>query len=144
MAVNMFKKYTESLTREWEVPEGTRSGDYVVNAESGQVGVALTDRGDATGPANIPGVTGGTVPTGGVGNKPTGAVVAVDGSWRFTIEGASDGETVAGDGTAAGTAVFAGSDAQTVTLTSGSDQIGVIDDCNIVDGVGAILIGAVL
>jgi len=143
MAVNMFKKYTESLTREWEVPEGTRSGDYVVNAESGQVGVALTDRGDATGPANIPGVTGGTVPTGGVGNKPTGAVVAVDGSWRFTIDGADDGETVAGEGTAAGTPVFAGADAQTVAL-AGDDQIGIIDDGRIVNGVGPVLIGAVL
>ena len=143
MAVNMFKKYTESLTREWEVPEGTRSGDYVVNAESGQVGVALTDRGDATGPANIPGVTGGTVPTGGVGNKPTGAVVAVDGSWRFTIDGADDGETVAGEGTAAGTPVFAGADAQTVAI-AGDDQIGIIDDGRIVNGVGPVLIGAVL
>src|SRR5690625_1339331 len=134
MAVNMFKKYTESLTREWEVPEGTRSGDYVVNAESGQVGVALTDRGDATGPANIPGVTGGTVPTGGVGNKPTGAVVAVDGSWRFTIDGADDGETVAGEGTAAGTPVFAGADAQKIALVC-ADQIGMIGEGRIVHGV---------
>lgn len=143
MATNMHKKYTESLTRQWEVPEGTRSGDYVIHEESGQVGVALTDRGDATGPAGIAGVTGGTVPTGGVGNKPTGAVVAVDGSWRFTIEGADDGETVAGEGTTAGTAVFAGSDGKTVSLT-GTDQVGIIDDGRIVNGVGPVLIGAVL
>lgn len=143
MAVNMFKKYTEAKTREWEVPEGTVAGDIVVHDESGQVGVALTSRGDATGPANIPGVTGGTVPTGGAGNKPTAATVAVDGSWVVDITGSDDGETVAGDGTAAGTAVYATGDAQVVAL-SGDDQVGVIDDGAIVDGRGPILIGAVL
>lgn len=143
MATNMFKKYTEAKTREWEVPAGTVANDYVIHEESGQVGVALTDRGDATRPANIPGVTGGTVPSGGVGNKPTTATVAVDGSWLFDIDGATDGETVAGDGTPAGTTVYAGADAQTVALT-GTDVIGVIDDGAIVDGRGPILIGAVL
>lgn len=143
MATNMFKKYTESKTREWEVPEGTVSGDLVVHDVSGQIGVALTDRGDATRAAGIPGVTGGTVPSGGVGNKPTATVVAVDGSWVFDIEGAADGETVAGTGTAAGTEVFQGSDAQTVSLT-GTVSVGVIDDGAIVGGRGPILIGAVL
>lgn len=143
MATNMFKKYTEAKTREWEVPAGTVANDYVIHDESGQVGVALTDRGDATRPANIPGVTGGTVPSGGVGNKPTAATVAVDGSWLFDIDGATDGETVAGDGTPAGTTVYAGTDAQTVALT-GTDVIGVIDDGAIVNGRGPILIGAVL
>ncbi len=143
MAANIFKKYTESKTREWEVPEGTESGDYVIHDISGQVGVALTSRGDATRAAGIPGVTGGTVPNGGVGNKETAATVAVDGSFLFNITGADDGETVAGTGTAAGTTVYAGADAQTVAL-SGDDEIGVIDDGAIVDGVGPILIGAVL
>ena len=144
MAKNMFKKYTESKTREWEVPEGTVSGDLVVHDVSGQIGVALTDRGDAVRPVGIPGVTGGTVPSGGVGNKPTAATVAVDGSWLFTITGAADGETVAGTGTAAGTEVFQDeNDAQTVALT-GTVSVGVIDDGRIIDGVGPILIGAVL
>ena len=143
MATNMFKKYTESKTREWEVPEGTVSGDLVVHAESGQVGVAITSRGDAVRPAGIPGVTGGTVPSGGVGNKPTAATVAVDGSWLFNITGATDGETVAGAGTDAGTEVFATDDADTVALT-GTVSVGVIDDGAIVAGRGPILIGAVL
>lgn len=143
MATNMFKKYTESKTREWEVPEGTVSGDIVAHEVSGQIGVALTDRGDATRAAGIPGVTGGTVPSGGVGNKPTATVVAVDGSWVFDIEGSADGETVAGTGTAAGTEVFQGSDAQTVAL-SGAVSVGVIDDGAIIGGRGPILIGAAL
>lgn len=143
MATNMFKKYTEAKTREWEVPAGTQAGDLVVHGESGQVGVALTARGDSTAPAGIPGVTGGTIPNGGVGNKPTAATVAVDGSWIFEIDGADDGETVAGDGTAAGTEVFQGSDANTVALT-GTVSVGVIDDGAIIGGRGPILIGAVL
>lgn len=146
MAVNMHKKYTESLTREWVVPSGTKAGDLVIHATSGQVGVALTDRGNATGDANVPGITGGTVPTGGVGNKDTAATVAVDGSWRFEIDGANDGETVSGTGTAAGTTVYGSTDPTKVLLSDADSvgAVGVIDDCNIVEGVGAILIGAVL
>lgn len=147
MAVNMHKKYTEGKTRQWEVPVGTRGGDYVINTESGQVGVALADAGGSSGPANIAGVTGGTVPTGGVGYKTPGAVVAVDGTWRWTITGAANGETVLGTGTPVGTPVFQGADARTVTLTGtvGTDVlIGTIDDGNIVNGVGPVLIGAVL
>lgn len=143
MASNMYKKYTEAKTREWEVPEGTQAGDYVFHEESGQVGVALTARGDSVASANIPGVTGGTMPNGGAGNKPTAATVAVDGTWLFNIDGATDGETVAGDGTPSGTTVYAGDDAQTVALT-GTDVVGVIDDGAIVDGRGPVLIGAVL
>lgn len=143
MATNMFKKYTEAKTREWEVPAGTQANDLVIHDESGQVGVALTSRGDSTVAVNIPGIIGGTVANGGAGNKPTAATVAVDGSWLFTITGADDGETVAGDGTASGTEVFQGADAQTVALT-GTVSVGVIDDGAIIDGVGPILIGAVL
>lgn len=144
MATNMFKKYTEAKTREWDVPEGTVKNDYVEHPISGQIGVALTSRGDTLSDAGIPGVIGGEVETGGAGNKETAATVAVDGSWVFNIEGADNGETVAGDGTPAGTAVYAGSDAQTVTTTSGGTQIGVIDDGAIVGGRGPVLIGAVL
>ena len=143
MATNLFKKYTEAKTREWVVPSGTQAGDLVVHAESGQVGVALTARGDSTTAANVPGITGGTIPNGGAGNKPTAATVAVDGSWIFTIEDAVNGETVAGTGTPAGTVVYQGSDAQTVTL-DGSVEVGIIDDGAIVGGRGPILIGAVL
>lgn len=144
MAANMFKKYTEAKTREWAVPSGTQRGDYVIHDESGQIGVALTSRGDSTTPADIPGVTGGTIENGGAGNKDEAATVATDGSWIFTIEDSTDGETVAGDGTAAGTSVYEGSDAQTVTTASGGTFIGVIDDGAIVGGRGPVLIGAVL
>lgn len=147
MATNMYKKYTEAKTREWAVPTGTQAGDLVVHEVSGQIGVALTARGDSTAPANVPGITGGTVPNGGAGNKPTGATVAVDGSWIFTITGAVEGETVAGTGTPAGTAVYLGDTAQEVTLTGDPETdtlVGVVDDGAIIGGRGPILIGAVL
>lgn len=143
MATNMYKKYTEAKTREWEVPAETQAGDIVIHDISGQVGVTLTARGDSTAPAGAPGVSGGTIPNGGAGNKPTAATVAVDGSWVFDIDGATDGETVAGDGTAAGTEVFQGATAQEVALT-GTVSVGVIDDGAIIAGRGPILIGAVL
>lgn len=149
MATNMYKKYTESKTREWRVPAGTLSGAGVINAASGEIGVTLTARGDATAAANIPGVTGGTVPVGGVGNKPNAATVAVDGSWLFTVAGVTDGDTVdTSAGTAEGTKVYAVMSSGAVasyTLTAGSNTLfGVIDAGVIVDGVAPVKIGAVL
>lgn len=147
MATTMYKKYTEGKTREWAVPAGTRGGDVVINAQSGQVGVALVDRGDGTRPAGIPGVTGGTVPNGGVGNKPGGATVAVDGSWLLTVAGVTDGETgPGGAGTDEGTEVYRlTASPNTISLTAtGGTLIGVIDDGVIVGGVAPVLIGAVL
>lgn len=149
MATNMYKKYTESKTRQWRVPAGTLAGDGVVNAVSGEVGVALTSRGDATGPANIPGVTGGTIPVGGAGNKSNGAEVAVDGSWLFEVAGVTDGDTVdTSAGTAEGTKVYAVMSSGAIasyTLTVGTNVLfGVIDAGVIVDGVAPIKIGAVL
>ena len=148
MATNMFKKYTESKTREWAVPAGTKSGDLVVHATSGQVGVALTSRGDSTTAANIHGVTGGTIPNGGVGNKSNSATVAVDGSWRLLVAGVTDGDTnpeSGSAGTAAGTAVYRVTANGTYSLTAaGGTKIGVVDDGVIVDGVVPVLIGEVL
>lgn len=149
MATNMYKKYTESKTREWAVPAGTQAGSVVINAQSGQVGVTLTARGDATRAAGIPGVTGGTVPNGGVGNKPGSATVAVDGTWLLTVTGVANGETGSGGaGTDEGTEVYGvvSSGAVTsLTLTaSGNTLVGVIDDGAIVGGVAPVLIGAVL
>jgi hypothetical protein len=146
MSLNMYKKYTESLTREWVVPTGTQAGTVVLHANSNQVGVTLTARGDSTVSAGIPGVTGGTVPNGGVGNKPTAATVAVDGSWLLPVSGTTNGETVAGTGTAAGTTVYrltAGPNTLSLTATGGV-AIGVIDDGAIVGNVAPVLIGAVL
>lgn len=146
MSLNMYKKYTESLTREWVVPTGTQAGTVVLHANSNQVGVTLTARGDSTVAAGIPGVTGGTVPNGGAGNKPTAATVAVDGSWLLPVAGTANGETVAGTGTAAGTTVYrltAGPNTLSLTATGGV-AIGVIDDGAIVGNVAPVLIGAVL
>ena len=146
MATNMYKKYTESLVREWPVPADTQAGEIVQNAVSDEVGVTLTARGDSTRAAGIPGVTGGTVPNGGVGNKPNCATVAVDGSWLFEVTGVADGDTSAasGGGTANGTIVYL-TGAGALTLTEGSNvAVAVIDDGVIVDGVAPIKIGAVL
>lgn len=146
MTTRMYKKYTESKTREWIVPEGTQAGTLVINAQSNQVGVTLTARGDATGAAGIPGVTGGTVPVGGVGNRPGGAVVAVDGSWLFPVAGVTNGDTGAGGaGTDEGTEVYRVAADGSLTLTAtGNTFVGVIDDGVIVGGVAPIQIGVVL
>lgn len=147
MAKNMYKKYTEAKTREWIVPAGTRSGNLVVNAQSGQAGVALTDRGGSTKSYTLPdGTTISGVPSGGVGNRVGGAVVAVDGSWLFAVAGVTNGDTGAGGaGTDEGTEVYRVAADGTLTLTAtGNDLVGVIDDGQIVNGVAPVLIGAVL
>lgn len=147
MATNMFKKYTESLCREWPVPAGTQAGEVVLHPISNQVGITLTARGDSTRAANIPGVTGGTIPNGGAGNKSNSATVAVDGSWLLTVPGTTAGDTnpeTGTAGTAAGTKVYRTS-AGALTLTEGSNTlVGVIDDGVIVGTVAPVLIGAVL
>lgn len=147
MATNMYKKYTESKCREWPVPAGTQAGTVVIHPLSEQVGVTLTARGDSTTAVNIPGVTGGTVPNGGAGNKANSATVAVDGSWLFPVATAVNGDTNPETGTAgtpAGTAVYR-TTAGALTLTEGTNTpVGVIDDGVIVGGVAPVLIGAVL
>lgn len=146
MATNMYKKYTESKTREWAVPSGTQAGTLVINAQSGQVGVTLTARGDSTRAAGIPGVTGGTIPNGGAGNKPGSATVAVDGSWLFTVAGVTNGDTGSGGaGTDEGTEVYrVAANGSLTTTASGNTFVGVIDDGVIVNGVAPVLIGAVI
>jgi hypothetical protein len=144
MAENMYKKYTEAKTREWAVASGTQAGTLVLNAQSGQVGVTLTARGDATRSAGIPGVTGGTVPNGGAGNKPGAATVAVDGSWLFPVAGVTTGETVDGTGTDEGTKVYREADGDLTLTATGNTFVGVIDDGYIVNGVAPVLIGAVI
>ena len=149
MAANMYKKYTESKTREWIAPAGTQSGEVVINAQSGQIGVALGDRGGETRAAGIPGVTGGTVPSGMVGVRDGGVVVAVDGSFLLDVAGVTAGDTGAGGaGTDEGTEVYAivsGGAVASFTLTaSGNTYVGVIDDGVIVGGVAPVKIGPVV
>lgn len=147
MATNMYKKYTESKCREWPVAAGTQAGTVVIHPISEQVGVTLTARGDSTVTAGIPGVTGGTVPNGGAGNKSNSATVAVDGSWLLAVATVVNGDTnpeTGTAGTAAGTAVYR-TTAGALTLTEGTNTpVGVIDDGVIVGGVAPVLIGAVL
>jgi len=145
MATNMYKKYTEGKTREWPVASGTLPGTVVLHPISNQVGITLTARGDATGPANIIGVTGGTVGIGGAGNKANTATVAVDGSWILTVVGVTAGDTNAasGGGTASGTPVYRVTADGTYSLTSsGGVKIGVVDDGVIVGTKTPVLLGA--
>lgn len=136
MATNMFKKYTESKTREVPVPAGTQSGDIVESALG--IGVALTDRGDGTRPAGIPGVTGGTVPNGGVGNKDGSTVLAFDGTWLFDVTGVTDGDTTTtGE---IGDEVTLESDGS-LELGGSGTAVGVIDDGVVVDGRAPVRIG---
>lgn len=148
MTTNMFRKYTEAKTEEWAVPTDTKSGTLVLQDNSGRVGVTLTGSGDATKSQTLPnGQTLSGIPDGGIGNKPLGATVAVDGSWLFDVTGAAAGETVSGTGTAAGTKVYRVASTGALTLTAGSAPanalVGFVDDCNIVGTRAAILIGAV-
>lgn len=145
MATNMYKKYTESKTREWPVAVGTVAGTVVLHPISSQVGITLTARGDVTGAASIPGVTGGTVPIGGVGNRAHEATVAVDGSWILSVVGvtAGDTNTASATGTASGTAVYRVTADGTISLTSaGGVKIGVVDDGVIVGLKTPVLLGA--
>ena len=147
MATNMYKKYTEAKTREWPVPAGTQAGVVVLHPISNQVGVTLTARGDSTTAANIHGVTGGTIPNGGAGNKPNAATVAVDGSWLLLTAGIVNGDSNPATGTAgtpSGTPVYRlTASPNTISLSAaGGTKIGVIDDGVIVGGIAPVLIGA--
>lgn len=146
MSTNMFKKYTESLTREWPVAEGTVAGDLVRNANSGQVGVALTSRGDAVSTQSLPGgLTLSGVKTGGAGNRPDSATVATDGSWLLAVEGVTNGGThTGGGGTANGTLVYTDEDGDLSLTATDNDIAGVIDDGTIVGGIAPVKIGVVL
>ena len=88
MALNMVTRY--KTTEVWPVPDGTLSGAAVVSSSASgrQPGVALTSEGGATrsdtvGPYTI------TSPAGGIGLLDNQATVAVDGSFRFPVTGAS-------------------------------------------------------
>lgn len=144
MALNNFKDYTHSLTREWAVASGTLAGTLVVNANSGQVGVTITARGDATKTKTLPDGSSITYAIGGVGNKPGSATVAVDGTWLFPVTGVTAGDTglASGGGTPAGTKVYQTSGgALTLTATSNT-LVGIVDDGYIVGTSTPVQIGA--
>ena len=145
MALNMFKKYSENLTREWKVASGTLAGALVVDANSGQVGVTLTARGDTTATKTLPDGSSITYAIGGAGNKPNCATVAVDGTWLFPVTGVTAGDTNAatGGGTARGTKVYRVAADGTLTLTATSNTlVGIVDDGYIVGTSTPFQIGA--
>lgn len=155
MATNMYKKYTESKTREWDVvasqlpasSDPVPAGTVIKHIVSGEIGITLTASGASTGAAGVPGVTGGTVPNGGIGNKPNGAVVAVDGTWLLEVTGVTAGDTTlpsgaTGRGTPSGTVVYQHDTTGVISLTSASGtRIGVVDDGVIVGTVTPVKIG---
>lgn len=144
MATNMFKKYTESLVREWDVPVGTRSGVVVLEIGSNRVGVTITARGDVTISETLAdGTIRSGISVGGVGNRPTGATVAVDGSWLLLVATAVNGTTaIPGAGTDKGTAVYRVTADGTYSLVAaGGVFIGRIDDGTIVLGIAPVQIG---
>lgn len=155
MATNMYKKYTESKTREWDVvasrlpasSDPVGPGVVIKHITSGEIGITLTGSGDYRASAGIPGVQGGTVAAGGVGNKPNGAVVAVDGTWLLDVAGVTAGDTTlpsgaTGRGTPSGTAVYQHNTTGALSLTSTTaTKIGVVDDGVIVGTITPVKIG---
>ena len=155
MATNMYKKYDESKTREWDVVASqlpaaatpVPAGTVIKHILSGQIGITLTASGAATRAAGIPGVTGGTVANGGAGNKANGAVVAVDGTWILDVATAVAGDTTlpsgaSGRGTPSGTPVYQHNTTGVITLSSSTaTRIGVIDDGVIVGTKAPVKIG---
>lgn len=140
MATNLHKKYTESKTREIPVPEGTQSGTLVVTA-GGEVAVTLTARGDSTRAAiTLPdGSTLTGVANGGAGNAPTRTTAAFDGSWRFPVEGVTNGDISDED---LNTPVFQAANGD-LTLTEGGTFVGVLDDGRVVGGIAPVKIGVI-
>lgn len=142
MATNMYKAYDKNKTREWDVvasqlpAAGTPvpGGTVIKHVLSGQIGITLTASGASTRAAGIPGVTGGTVPNGGVGNKANAATVAVDGSWILLVPGVTAGDTTlpsgaSGRGTPSGTPVFQNNTTGALSIVAtGATRIGVVDD----------------
>lgn len=150
MATNMFKKYTESLTREIEVGANVPGGSAVLDGT--RPGVTIAGSGGSTRTTSL--ANGGTLTEpglgGGVGYRTNCAVVAYDGTWLFPVTGVANGETVpdSAAGTDQGTpvyAVVAGGKITSLTLTVGSNTyFGKIDDGNIVGGVAPVQIGVAL
>lgn len=109
MALNMTHKFTKSEV--WPVGTGVAPGTAVLSTED-QPGVTITGSGDFTktdviGPYTISGI-----PAGGVGLADDDATVAVDGAFRFPVDGATDA-------TAVNTPVYINAGALTLTAEGG-------------------------
>lgn len=145
MAKNMFKKYTESLTREIEVGADVPGGTVVLDGVRPAITLAASGGSSVTETTNLPGnITSVTRTVGGAGYREDCADVAYDGSWLLPVTGVTNGATVpdSGAGTSQGTAVYRTTADGAITLTSaGGTKIGEIDDCTIVGGIAAVQIG---
>ncbi|MET4703033.1 hypothetical protein [Frigoribacterium sp. UYMn621] len=124
MSVTLTQVYKgdSSQDREWPVASGTNAGTAVVSI-SNQPAVTITNRGDSTLTKQI-GYISITIPSGGVGNLPGSATIAVNGTYRGAVTGA-------GSSTPKNTSVFAvvaGGLVTELTLTAaGNTKFGVVD-----------------
>lgn len=142
MATNMFKKYTEALTREIAVPTGTAPGTPLLEAVSNRPAVTLTGSGDYTlSHTNADGSVTSGIPTYS-GTAPLGAVAAFDGTWLLAVTGVTAGPTgSAGAGTDKGTAVYITSGGVLNLTSSGNTLFGRVDDGFIVGTTTPVQIG---
>ena len=141
-SVGKFYDYTKRDVRAWTVANGTPALSLVFDDVNKVAGVTLAaSNGTEVSIARADGATV-TKTVGGVGNRDGEAQVATDGSWLFEVTGVTAGETVGtgATGTSRGTAVYLDDDE--LTLSAGDIIVGVIDDCNIIDGVAAVQLNA--
>lgn len=90
MALNMTHKFTKSEV--WPVGSEVAPGTAVISSED-QPGVTITGSGDYEKTETI-GLVSVTYPAGGVGLAAEDATVAVDGAFRFPVDGATDATPV--------------------------------------------------
>jgi hypothetical protein len=141
----MYKKYTESLTREVEVGANVPGGTPLLIDGRAAVTLAASGGSVVTKSTNLPGnITSVSYGNGGVGYRENCAVVAFDGSWLFPVATAVNGETVpdSAAGTNEGTTVYITGAGALTLASSGNTAFGKIDDGNIVGGVAPVKIGA--
>ena len=109
MALNMTHKFTKSEV--WPVGTGVAPGTPVLSTED-QPGVTITGSGDYTKSAVVGPYTVSGIPAGGIGLADDDATVAVDGAFRFPVDGATDA-------TAVNTPVYIAGGALTLTAEGG-------------------------
>ena len=88
MAKNLIYNGNDELNRARVVPEGTVSGDPVINVD--RPAVAITSRGDTISGAVVDGLTY-QYRSGGFSNKPEEATLAFDGTYEFAVTGVTQG-----------------------------------------------------
>lgn len=141
MATNKIFAEDTRTNRAAVVPEGTKSGDFLL--VDGVPAVAITDRGDATREYPFGAYGTLTLPSGGVSLEADEASVATTGTWELPVTG------VNGD-TAQGVKVYykaaSGGDSAELVLTASGNTLFGITDYPIgyarTDGIAPVRIGA--